>query len=74
MSVTVDEQGQLRRLEAELQSRYRHLPPDLVTEQLRASLAEFGDARIRNYVPVLLGRRAAERLRTLSEQPESCAP
>lgn len=73
MSVTVDEQGQLRRLEADLQTRYQHLPPDLVAEQVRAGLAEFADARIRSYVPVLLGRRAADRLRTLAEQPDDAA-
>jgi hypothetical protein len=71
MSVKVDEQGQLRRLEADLQSRYHDLPPELVSEQVRAGLAEFADARIRSYVPVLLGRRAAERLRTLAGPPDA---
>lgn len=73
MSVKVDEQGQVRRLEADLQSRYRELPPELVSEQVQVGLAEFADARIRNYVPVLLGRRTAERLRSIADSPHETA-
>ena len=65
MSLILDETTQLQRVEADLLHAFRALPERVVSEEVRSGMADFEDARIRTYIPVLLQRRVRERLREL---------
>jgi hypothetical protein len=57
--------GNLSYLETRLVSRFDQLHPDQVRRCLLESVAEFGDARVRTYLVVLIERAATDRLRVL---------
>ncbi len=60
------EESQLRSIEDALLRRFEgRVPPATVRAEVRASKELFSDARIRNFVPVLVQREAAMRLRRL---------
>ena len=63
MSILQDEQAQLERVEADLAHAFRGVPRTVVCEEVRTGMADFEDARIRTFVPVLLQKRVRERLR-----------
>lgn len=65
MSLILDETTQLQRVEADLLHAFRTLPEAVVCQEVRTGMADFEDARIRTYIPVLLQRRVRERLREL---------
>ena len=65
MSLILDETAQLEQVEADLLRAFDGLPTGLVREEVRTGMADFQDARIRTYIPVLLQRRVRERLREL---------
>ena len=60
----VTEESQIRSIEASLLRRYDgEVPKATIHAEVEASRAHFRDARIRTYVPVLIQREAAGRLR-----------
>lgn len=63
MSLILDEKAQLERVEKDLLRTFRALPETVVCQEVRAGMADFADARIRTYIPVLLQKRVKDRLR-----------
>lgn len=66
MPVIDDEEHQIKLVEAELLRRFEgSLPPDRISAEVARAAADlYSDARVRNFVPVLVQRRVSERLRT----------
>jgi hypothetical protein len=63
----VTEESQIRSVEDSLLRRFDGMVPQAkVHAEVEASRALFRDARIRTYVPVLIQREAAVRLRSLT--------
>ncbi len=64
MAQIADEKVQLAQVESALVTKYGdHIPPELISAYVREGLAEFADARIRTFLPVLLHKRMTDRLR-----------
>ena len=58
-----DEQRQLERLQAQLLDEYGPVVgPEVVTERLSAVVADFADAPVRAFVPLLANRMARREL------------
>lgn len=60
-----DEQRHLQRVREDLQREFASLPADLVNERFAQLVADFDEAPVRTFVPVLVQRRARESLRQL---------
>lgn len=59
-----DEARQIRSLEDQLIGTFGHrLDKDTIRAEIAAAVAELADARVRTFVPVLVLRRATDRLR-----------
>lgn len=64
MALIADEQSQLDQVERALLTKYGdRVPPEQISADVRAGLAEFADARIRTFLPVLLQKRLTDQLR-----------
>lgn len=64
MALIADEQAQVAAVESALVSKYGdRIPPEQISADVRAGLAEFDGARIRTFLPVLLHKRLTDRLR-----------
>jgi hypothetical protein len=64
--LAMTEESQLRSIEEALVRNYgERLPQDRIHAEFEAARAAFADARIRNFVPVLIQRDAADRIRKL---------
>lgn len=64
MAQITDEGSQLAQVERALVSKYGdRVPPEQISADVQAGLAEFADARIRTFLPVLLQKRLTDRLR-----------
>ena len=60
----VDEEVQLRSVEAALRRAFAgRVPDETITREVHEGLREFSGASVRTYIPVLLQKRVAERLR-----------
>ncbi|OAT67017.1 hypothetical protein AWB85_15515 [Mycobacteroides immunogenum] len=58
----VSEQRQVESMEHRLVSEYNYLPPEIVTGAVRDAYARFMDSRLRDFVLVLVERRARKEL------------
>ncbi|MFN0283237.1 MAG: three-helix bundle dimerization domain-containing protein [Kineosporiaceae bacterium] len=61
----MDVEAETRRVTAVLSARHPLFAPRTVERLVRRIFAEFADAPVRTFVPVLVQRRADERLRDL---------
>jgi hypothetical protein len=67
----MDEQAQLREVVERLAGRYPTLPPDTVHGVVRDLHARFEGARIREFVPLFVERKARSALTALSASASS---
>jgi len=71
MTVVRTEESQLESVEQDLLRLFTSLPPATVREEVTAGLRSLDGARVRAFIPVLVAKRAKDRLRTL--QPATTA-
>jgi len=64
VDVMTGEEAALRAAAARLCTRFPELPPEVVTDALRAAHARFEGRPIRDFVPLLVERAAAAALMT----------
>lgn len=61
-----NEAGQMRSIEEQLIRTFgNRLDKDTICNEVAAAVDELSDARVRTFLPVLVQRRASERLRRL---------
>lgn len=60
-----DEQRHLQRIQEDLQREFASLPTEVVNRRFAQLVADFDEAPVRTFVPVLVQRRARESLRQL---------
>jgi hypothetical protein len=63
-----DEQRQIDALRAQLVEEYAHLGADVVSARFAAVVADFDDAPVRTFVPLLAQRRLRDELGKLAAQ------
>jgi hypothetical protein len=64
MAIAADETTQLRLVEQQLLRAFAgRVPDEDICREVSAGMSDFRDARIRTFIPVLLQKRVADRLR-----------
>lgn len=60
----ISEDVRIAEVERRLATAYRDLPPDLVSSAIQKAHAQFEQSRVRDFVPLLVERRARAELAT----------